>query len=98
MKIKDVDTENMTNDEINTLIKKLYQSKTQDLGGGQGHNKVNIRTLSSLEEAFDKKGKYYEYLKIPLLKNMINTDYYTFLQKNSINSSDSMEWYRIPGC
>ena len=34
MKIKDVDTEIMTNDEINSLIKKLYQSKAQDLGGG----------------------------------------------------------------
>ena len=32
MEIK-ANTENMTNDEINTLIKKLYQSKTQDLGG-----------------------------------------------------------------
>ena len=34
MKIKDADTENMTNDEINTLIKKLYQSKSKDIGGG----------------------------------------------------------------
>ena len=33
MKIKDVDTENMSNDEINSLIKELYQSKTKDLGG-----------------------------------------------------------------
>ena len=35
MKIKDVDTENMTNDEINTLIKKLYQSKSENLGGAR---------------------------------------------------------------
>ena len=34
MKIKDVDTENMTNDEINPLIKQLYKSKPQALGGG----------------------------------------------------------------
>ena len=32
MKIKDADTENMTNDEINSLIKKLYQSKSQASG------------------------------------------------------------------
>ncbi len=25
---------------------------------------------------------------------MSNGDYFTFLQKNSTNSSDSMEWYR----
>ena len=63
-------------------------------GGGMSRSKVSIRTLSSLEEAFDKKGKYYELLKIPLYNNMSKGDYYTFLQKNNTNSSDSMEWYR----
>ena len=33
-------------------------------------------------------------LKIPLLNNMSNGDYFTFLQKNNTNSSDSMKWYR----
>ena len=32
MEIKANNTENMTNDEINTLIKKLYQSKSKDIG------------------------------------------------------------------
>ena len=32
MEIK-ANTENMTNDEINSLFKQLYQSKAQDLGG-----------------------------------------------------------------
>lgn len=34
MEINGVSVENMTNDEINSIIKKLYQSKTQELGGG----------------------------------------------------------------
>ena len=34
MEIKANNTENMTNDEINSLIKKLYQSKSQNSGGG----------------------------------------------------------------
>ena len=59
MEIKANNTENMTNDEINTLIKKLYQSKSKDIGG-QSHNKVSIRTLSSVEDAFDKNAEYYE--------------------------------------
>ena len=33
MKIK-ANTENMTNDEINSLIKQLYQRKSQNSGGG----------------------------------------------------------------
>ena len=58
MEIK-ANTENMTNDEINTLIKKLYQSKTQDLGGGgNGHNKESIQALSRANDDFAKKGKY----------------------------------------
>ena len=35
MEIKANNTENMTNDEINTLIKKLYQSKSKDIGGAK---------------------------------------------------------------
>lgn len=37
MEIKNVNTENMTNEEINSLIKQfkqLHQSKTQNPGGG----------------------------------------------------------------
>lgn len=33
---------------------------------GNDSNKVSILTLSSFEDAFDKNGKYYEWLKILL--------------------------------
>ena len=35
MEIDGVNVENMKNDEINSIIKKLYQSKTQNSGGGK---------------------------------------------------------------
>ena len=35
MEIKDINIENITNDEINSLIKKLYQRKAQTQGGGR---------------------------------------------------------------
>ena len=96
MKIKDVDTENMTNDEINSLIKKLYQSKTQNLGGGaRSHTKVNIQTLSSADVAFDKNGKYYEWLKIPLYNNSPLSDgsKTLYFQKNTTNLVETIWWY-----
>ena len=33
MEINGVNVKNMSNDEINSFIKQLYQSKAQDLGG-----------------------------------------------------------------
>ena len=71
MEINGVNVKNMTNDEINSFIKQLYKSKTQDLGGGQGrsHTRISIRTLSSAEDAFDENEKYYKFLKITLVDN-----------------------------
>ena len=89
MKIKDADTENMTNDEINTLIKKLYQSKSQASGG---HSKVNIRTLSNADIAFDKNGKYYELLKTSIKDKLGDSVYYPFFQKNTTNLVEIIEW------
>lgn len=37
---------------------------------GNDSNKVSIRTLSSLEDAFDKNEKYYEWLKNSLVNNI----------------------------
>ena len=34
MEIDGINVKNMTNDEINSIIKKLYHSKTQNSGGG----------------------------------------------------------------
>ena len=89
MKIKDADTENMTNDEINSLIKKLYQSKSQASGG---ISKVNIRTLSNADIAFDKNGKYYELLKTSLKDQLCGSLYYPFFQKNTTNLVEIIEW------
>ena len=33
MEIDGINVKNMTNDEFNSLIKKLYQSRSQELGG-----------------------------------------------------------------
>ena len=93
MKIKDVDTENMSNDEINSLIKKLYQSKAQT-PGGNGYTKVSIQTLSSADVSFNKNGKYYEKLNIPLMNNLIKGYYALFFQKNTTNRAEAMEWCR----
>lgn len=94
MEIKANNTENMTNDEINSLIKKLYQSKSQDLGGGV-HTKVNIQTLSSADIAFNKNGKYYEWLKIPLYNNspLRDSSKKLFFQKNNANLTETIWWY-----
>ena len=92
MKIKDVDTENMSNDEINSLIKELYQSKSQTSGGG-GHSKVNIRTLSNADIAFDKNGKYYELLKTSLNDKLGGSVYYyPFFQKNTTHFVEIIKW------
>ena len=91
MKIKDADTENMTNDEINSLIKKLYQSKSQTSRGGGGHSKVNIRTLSNADIAFDKNAEYYECLKIPLNDNFRDSED-LFFQKNTTNWFEAIRW------
>ena len=80
MEINGVDVENMTNDEFNSLIKKMYQSRSQELGGKR--SKISIRSLSSTEDAFDKNGKYYNYLRIPLMDNMYYIgDYHILFQK-----------------
>ena len=100
MEIKANNTENMTNDEINTLIKKLYQSKSKDIGGGgQSHNKVSIRTLSSVEDAFDKNAEYYEWLKIPLYNNSPLKDgsKHLFFQKNNTYLAETIWWYNSNG-
>lgn len=94
MEIKDINTENMTIDEINSIIKKLYQSKSQYLGVN-GHNKVNILALSSMGAAFDKNGKYYEYLKIAFMNNLDIEEIkniYIFFQKNNTDSTESIPW------
>ena len=85
MEINGVNVKNMTNDEINSFIKQLYQSKTQNpWGGGQGRTKISIRTLSSADTAFDKKGKCYKYLSIPLINNMYSGDIYIYIFKRII--------------
>lgn len=94
MEIKDINTENMTIDEINSIIKKLYQSKSQYLGVN-GHNKVNILALSSMDAAFDKNGKYYEYLKNAFMNNLDIEEIkkiYIFFQKNNTDSTESIAW------
>lgn len=96
MEIKNVNTENMTNEEINSLIKQfkqLRQSKTQNPGGGARSKVISIRTLSSDDVAFDKNGKYYELLKIPLMDYLNAMGYYTlFFQKNNTDLVKTMSW------
>lgn len=94
MKIKDVDTEIMSNDEINSLIKKLYQSKAQDLGGG-ARSKISIQTLSSAEDAFNRNGKYYKWLNIPLYNNspLSDNSKSLYFQKNTTNLVETIWWY-----
>lgn len=95
MEIDGVNIENMTNDEINFSIKQLYQSKTKNIGGGNCQTKVSIQALSSAEIAFNKNGKYYEWLKIPLYNNnpLLDGSKILFFQKNNANLTETIWWF-----
>ena len=48
-----------------------------------------------MEDSFDKNGKYYELLRIPLYNNLRNDDvaYIVLFQKNNTNNSESLYWW-----